>query len=292
MNWLTPELPQMLDATQVAQMHQGAVDVLADVGLYVQDDSVVRRLSEYPGVRVHGNRVHFADWLVEEYAEQHRAARLAAGAAPSRDRIHLSAGCCASHLADVATGEIRAITTQDLIDATQLIDALHDSDISGHVPGFPQDIPAAMQALAEYKIGSQYSRWGGGFTAACSLEALEVIYEMHQVMEQPFRLPLYVMNPLKIAGDSLETILHFVDRADGFGSSSMPIMGGTAPIHFIGAFVQSIAESIGGYIILRMLAPEKPASFSVMAFCLDMKYASITYGSPEQNLCDLIKIPV
>jgi len=291
-NRLTPIIPQMLDAAQVAQMHQGAVDVLEDVGLLVQDDFVIGRLSEYPGVRVQGSRVHFADWLVEEYVEQHRAARLSATAGPPRNHIHLSAGCCASHVADVVSGQIRPITTEDLIDATKLIDALRDREIGGRVPGFPQDIPAALQALAEYKIGSQYSRRGGGFTAPCSLKGLEVIYEMHQVMGQPFHLPLFVMNPLRIAGDSLETIRHFLDRADGFSSSSMPIMGGTAPIHFIGAFVQSIAESIGGYIVLKMLAPEKPAHFSVMAFCLDMRYGSITYGSPEQNLCDLIKIPV
>jgi trimethylamine--corrinoid protein Co-methyltransferase len=72
----------------------------------------------------------------------------------------------------------------------------------------------------------------------------------------------------------------------------MPIMGATAPIHFAGAFVQSIAESVGGFAILRLMAPDKPVSFGVMAFCFDMKHSSITYGSPEQNLCDLIQIPV
>jgi trimethylamine--corrinoid protein Co-methyltransferase len=97
---------------------------------------------------------------------------------------------------------------------------------------------------------------------------------------------------LKIAGDSLQSILHFIDRVDRLSVSSMPVMGANAPIHFIGAFTQSIAESIGGFVLLKLIAPDKPVSFGVMAFCLDMKYGSITYGSPEQNLCDWIQIPI
>ena len=102
----------------------------------------------------------------------------------------------------------------------------------------------------------------------------------------------YVVNPLRIVGDSLRAILHFADRAAGFSSGSMPLMGGTAPIHFVGAFVQAMAEEMGGFVVLRLLAPGKPVSFGVMAFCLDMKYGGIAYGSPEQNLCDMIRIPV
>jgi trimethylamine:corrinoid methyltransferase-like protein len=283
----------MLTTDHVTEMHQAALRVLSEVGLSVEQDPLRRRLSDQDGVDLRAGRIYLAPWLVEAYVEDYRAARQSRGGTiPQHARIHLSAGCCASHIADAATGLVRPITTTDLIDATRLIDTLHDEAISGHVPGFPQDVPAPLQALAEYKIGSWYSRFGGSFTAPCSLDGLEHLYEMHQVMGKPFRLPLYVINPLKIMGDSLEAILHFLDRADGFSAGSMPLMGGTAPIHFVGAFVQAMAEAIGGFIVLRLLAPDKPVSFGVMAFCLDMKYGSITYGSPEQNLCDLIKLPV
>jgi trimethylamine:corrinoid methyltransferase-like protein len=135
-------------------------------------------------------------------------------------------------------------------------------------------------------------RWGGSFVAPCPIAELEHLYEMHQVVERPFGLPLYVVSPLRMVGDSLETILHFASRLDGASVSSMPIMGATAPIHFAGAFVQAIAEAIGGSLLLSILLPGCPISFSIMAFPFDMARGGIVYGSPEQNLCDLLRLPV
>jgi trimethylamine--corrinoid protein Co-methyltransferase len=288
----TPRIPDLLTRADVREMHNGALKILAEVGLEVEGEELVRRLTAQDGVTVRSGRVCLAPSLVEAHVEAYRKTCLAREKPTPRRRIHLSAGCCANHIPDRRTGKPRPITTEDLIQSTKLIDALHDEDVSGHVPGFPQDVPPPLQALAEYRIGSQHTRWGGSFTAPCPIEGLEYIYEMHQVMEQPFHLSLYVINPLKIVGDSLHAILHFLDRAAGFSSGSMPLMGGTAPIHFVGAFVQAMAEEMGGFVVLRLLAPGKPAGFGVMAFCLDMKYGGITYGSPEQNLCDLIRIPV
>jgi len=293
MNRRAPRLQRLLTTHDVEAMHHAALSLLDEVGLQIEDQRLISQLTDLSGVRLQNGRICLAPWLVEQHLVAYRAERADQVKEELDDeRIHLDVGCCASHIVDLETDEIRLITTADLIEATKLVDTLHNEGISGHVPGFPQDVPPALHALAEYKIGSEYTRWGGGFVASCSIEGLEYIYQMHRVMEQPFELPLYVVSPLKIAGDSLQSILHFLDRAGRFSSSSMPIMGATAPIHFIGAFVQAIAEAIGGFVVLRLIAPGKSVSFSIMAFCLDMKYGSITYGSPEQNLCDLIKIPV
>jgi trimethylamine:corrinoid methyltransferase-like protein len=262
------------------------------VGLQVVDEHLIRHLTDYDGVRLQNSRVCLEPWLVEKHIADYRATRPAQEKKAPDSHIHLSAGCCAHHIVDLQTDEVRPITTADLIEATKLIDALHDEAVSGHVPGFPQDVPAALQALVEYKIGSEVSHWGGSFVAPCSIKGLEYIYEMHQVMAQSFGLPLYVVSPLRVVGDSLQAILHFLDRVDHLNASSMPIMGANAPVHFVGAFVQAMAESIGGFVVLRLLAPGVPVSFGIMAFCLDMRYGSITYGSPEQNLCDLIGLSI
>jgi len=290
---IVPHLSCLLTEDQLEAMHSASVEVLATIGFMVEDQHLLGLLSDVDGVRLRNGRLCLEPWLVEEHLEVYRQDTAARREAPlPSDRILLDVGCCASHIVDLETDEIRPVTTTDLIEATKLIDALHSEGISGHVPGFPQDVPPALRALTEYKIGSEYTRWGGGFVAPCSIQGLEYICEMHQVMEQPFGLPLYVVSPLKIAGDSLQSILHFLDRVDYLSVSSMPIMGATAPIHFIGAFVQAIAEALGGFVILKSISRGKPVDFSIMSFCFDMKYGSITYGSPEQNLCDLIRIPV
>jgi trimethylamine--corrinoid protein Co-methyltransferase len=111
-------------------------------------------------------------------------------------------------------------------------------------------------------------------------------------MDQPFGLPLYVVSPLRLAGDSLAAILLFGTRVQRLSVSSMPIMGTTAPVQFADAFVQAIAEVLGGSIVLGMLVPGVPIAFDIMAYCADMGRGSIVYGSPEQNLCDLMRLPV
>jgi trimethylamine--corrinoid protein Co-methyltransferase len=288
----SPSLYRLLTTGDVEAMQREALNVLDTVGFQVENEQMISRLTASSGVRLKNGRVCLAPSLVERHLAVYRAERADQAEEEPPERVHLSVGCCANHIVDLETDAIRPITTADLIDAAKLVDTLHEDAISGHVPGFPQDVPPHLQALAEYKIGCEFMRAGGAFVAPCSIEGLEYLYQMHRVMEQPFGLPLYVVSPLKIAGDSLQAILHFLDRAASLSVTSMPIMGATAPIHFSGAFVQAIAEAIGGFVVLKLIAPDKPVDFDVMAFCLDMKHANITFGSPEQNLCDLIGIAV
>jgi trimethylamine:corrinoid methyltransferase-like protein len=290
---LAPHLSCLLTEGQLEALHRAALDLLATVGLMIEDQHLRGLLSGLEGVRLRNRRLCLEPWLVEKWLEAYREDMGAQARAPlPSGRILLDAGCCANHIVDPETDEIRPITTTDLIEATQLIDSLHGEGVIGHAPGFPQDVPPALRALVEYRIGSEYTRWGGDFVAPCSIQGLEYIYEMHQVMGQPFGVTLYVVSPLKIIGPSLQSTLHFLDRADHVSVSSMPTMGATAPIHFIGAFVQAIAEVVGGFVVLKLIRPELSVSFSIMSFCFDMKYTTATYGSPEQNLCDLIRIPV
>jgi trimethylamine--corrinoid protein Co-methyltransferase len=290
---LAPHLSCLLAEDQLEAMHRAALDLLATVGFLVEDQHLLGLLSGLDGVELRDGRLCLEPWLVEQHLEGYRQDLASQARAPlPLNRILLDTGCCASHIVDLKTDEIRPVSTADLIEATKLIDALHSEGISGHAPGFPQDVPPALRALAEYKIGSEHTRWGGDFVAPCSIQGLEYVYEMHQVMAQPFGMTLYVVSPMKIIGHSLQSTLRFLDRADHFSVSSMPTMGATAPIHFIGAFVQAIAEVVGGFVVLKLIRPDATVTFSVMSFCFDMKYTTATYGSPEQNLCDLIRIPV
>jgi hypothetical protein len=81
------------------------------------------------------------------------------------------------------TDEVRPITTTDLIQYTKLIHAMNDAGypISGSCPGFPQDVPPPLRPLAQYKIGAEYSKFGGNADIP-SIPIAEYIREMEQVM--------------------------------------------------------------------------------------------------------------
>lgn len=278
--------PLLSDAQRQA-IHEGALRLLERVGLAVDSESLRRQLARHAGVRLSQKRVCFDGQLLEELLA--RPAPLPWR--PARDeRVQLSGGCCASHIVDPETDTIRPILWADLAEATRLFDAMQSDDVSGHAPGFPQDVPPPMQALAEYLIGCLYGRAGGSFTAPCPLAAYEYYWRMCEVMGVAFSLPLYIISPLRLMGDSLEAILHYLPMVRKYSVSSMPVMGATAPIFLPAAFIQALAESFAGLAVLKLLRPDAEVHWGMMVFPLDMKYGSIVYGSPEMNLADMFRL--
>ncbi|MHB0878523.1 MAG: trimethylamine methyltransferase family protein, partial [Anaerolineae bacterium] len=284
---VVPVKQPLLSEAQRQAIHDGALALLDRVGLQVESADLRQALAGQPGVSVDGNWVRFRPALIESLLQRPEpdAWQPAAG-----HRIHLGSGCCASHVVDPDTDEIRPITWDDLVGCVQLIDAMHGLDVGGHCPGFPQDVPADMQALAEYVIGALYGRGGPSFTAPCPLEAYEYLIRMDEVLGRETNLPLYVISPLRLMGDSYEVVRRYIGRVKHFSVGSMPVMGATAPIHLPSAFMQSLAEGFGGMATIKLLQPEAEVSWGFMAFPLDMKYGSIVYGSPEMNLCDMVRL--
>lgn len=282
-----PAKSPLLSQAQRQAIHDGALRLLETVGLQVESDELRLRLQGRPGVSTEGVWVRFAPSLIEGFLErpQPRPWQPAGG-----ERIRLSAGCCAHHIVDVDSDEVRSITWDDLVECTKLIDAMHGVDVSGHCPGFPQDIHPDLQALAEYVIGALYGRGGPSFTAPCPPAAYEYLLRLNEVMGLETHLPLYVISPLRLMGDSFEIVDRFLDRVSKYSSSSMPVMGATAPIHMPSAFMQSLAESFGGLAVIKLLRPDAEVSWGMMAFPLDMKYGNIVYGSPEMNLADMMRL--
>ncbi|MBI2940186.1 MAG: trimethylamine methyltransferase family protein [Chloroflexi bacterium] len=289
---LLPELASGPSPADLQAMHEAALRILDEVGLAVDNKEIIGLLTLHDGARVERGRLHLAPWLVEEHATAYRRQARSDGKAPGRRapwdiRLTISGG---PHFwVDPDTDQVRPITLDDLILGTRLVDALDEEGVRGRIPAVVLDVPAPLMALLEYKVACEHSRHGRGFVNPCPIAGLEFLYAMHQVMGHDFHLPLYVVSPLRLVGESLEAVLHFRRRANvSHSSSSMPIMGVDAPIHLRGAFVQSIAEALGGYVVLKLIDPDAPATFSVMAFAFDMRYANMVYGSPEQNLCDLM----
>jgi len=295
-----PKLQQFLSRDQIQQMHQAALEILETVGIKIEHPRLIQMLAGQDGVTIKDGWARLRPDVVDRYVnEQRQRARLFSH--PETSEIHCAAGGYASYTVDMETDEVRPITTTDLIQYTKLIHAMNDAGypISGSCPGFPQDVPPPMRPLVQYKIGAEYSKFGGSADIP-SIPIAEYIREMQQVMgrllrsSQPsasFSLPLYMVSPLRLQGDSLERILHFWDELSSISVSSMPMIGVSLPIFFPDAFVLAMAEVMGGYTILKLMGAAN-VSFSVNAHPFDMKYTTLTFASPEHNLCDLTQMEI
>ncbi len=287
---VAPRVAELLTQQELHAIHEAALRVLDEVGVAARGPELRRLLAGQSGLTHKGDRLHFAPWLVQDHVDAYRAANGSHPPVMPDDRIALATSCCGRYVVDMDTDAIRPASWVGAAQAIQLAEAMRAEGVSSSVPLVPQEIPAPLHALAECLLSARHSRNGMTFVQPCSLEGLEWVYRMHQVMGQPFRLVFFVVSPLQLDGDSLQTVLHFRERAQILQACSMPTRGARAPVHLVGGFVQSIAETLAGLVVLRLIAGNARATIDLDAFAFDMREMTISYGSPEMNLADMVKL--
>ena len=278
-----------LTDAQIADMHEKAMGLIEEMGIEVAHEGIKGRLADFEGVHIDGDRVTFDRELVEEKLSQLRY--------EPWDGFKITAGAYELNVTDLETGELRPSRYSDLVDLLKLCDSY---GLEGCAPAMPLDLPVPLQEIAMYKACFEHSRgygWGyGDQTPKSTVATARCVYEMCQVMDKPFSLGLWIISPFKTTTSDLEVIYDFLDEGIGTWVATMPIAGMTAPIHLIGAYIQSLAELFAGYTLLCLINQRGKSTCSIMdsvrAYPADMKYGSFVYGSPEDALATMIQIPL
>ena len=278
-----------LNEAQLDDMHEKAMGLIEEMGLEVAHEGIKGRLADFKGVHIDGDRVTFDRELVEEKLAQLRYEPWAG--------FKITAGAYELNVTDLETGKIRPSTYSDLVDLLKLCDSY---GLEGCAPAMPLDLPVPLQEIAMYKACFEHSRaygWGyGDQTPKSTVATARCVYEMCQVVDKPFSLGLWIISPFKAAPGDLDVICDFLDQGIDTWVATMPITGMTAPIHLIGAYIQSLAELFAGYTLLCLVNQRGKSYCSIMdsvrAYPTDMKYGSFVYGSPEDALATMIQIPL
>lgn len=284
-------LPPVLSERQIMRMQQAALDILEHIGLLTRREDVRDALAGQSGVTVRGERVHLAAWLTGELVAGWRKRSLAraqekhAGAPYSI--LALTHGM---NILDPSTDLIRPLTCADVVAGTRLVEALRIRQVSGGAPGIPMDIPPRLQQIMQFKITLENGR-DRSLPAINEPQAGEVIREMCHVVGIPFSTALHMISPLRLEGNEFDLVLHFAMKDREVGVGTMPTAGVTAPVQLPQLFIQSMAEVIGGFAVLRLLGFDK-AGFWVNAYPADMHNLGLIMGSPESILCDLMQLAI
>jgi len=277
---------------QIKRIHEDALKVLSEVGIDIPCDRALKLLSRHKGVYIEGAKVRYHSDTVETCLKQiiGRTKKNESREEEKFDDLRAKVGGLSLRVLDLNTNEIRNSTTGDLIEMTKLADSL---GMEGVAPVIPQGVPSKLQDLIINKVCWENSKNIGGGRIT-SLDSAEYIYQMAQVAGKPFALPLWILSPLKINVINLEIILKFLDldRKVPMYVWTMPLMGVTAPITLRGAFVQAVAEAIGGAITLHLISGSDKISFGLDVCPFDMKYANTVYGSPEHNFIGLVQFQI
>lgn len=283
---------RLIAADQSQRIHDLAVQILAHTGLEVRQPELQQHLTA-AGLKLRGDRILFEPAMVNQFVDEMRAGLLShhrEEQTPDDGRITLAVSSYSLFVHDIDSDMVVPYTSQRLIEMTKLIDTLAEERVVGTPPGIPTEVHPDLQPVAQYYIAALHARQGAMPVDPTSAKTVRYLFEMAEVMGQPWRdLPVYMATPLRLGGESLEVALSCVDRLDHISVSSMPATGTTAPIHPFGALALSAAENIGGAICVRILTG-KSVSFHVNIFPSDLREGSMVFGSPEsmlfQMLCD------
>lgn len=259
-----------------------AAQLLDEVGLNLQLPVALQRLAAHPHVRVKGDRVYFdCDYTLETLKSCQRHWTRA-----SDTHIRVTVGGGALNILDDQTSELRPPTTDDLLRAFRVGDRL---GLGGDPPVIPADIPAPVREVALYRLAWEHTKGFAGRDIT-SIPTGEYVFEMAQVAGKSPSLPLYMISPLQVNAENLALILHFADRLPRLSVGTMPMPCATAPLSAPGYLIQTLAEMIGGYMVLSLLLPGKTVAFGAKILAFDPFANVIGCGSPESLLQGQVEV--
>lgn len=279
-----------LDDAMLQRLHETALRILSEIGLEVAHEGARESMSA-AGFRVSGDRVFFAPHVVDEYLEERRRRLvsergLAPPAPPPADdyKLHLSVGVYAHHVHDLNADRIVPYTCDSLTEMTKLVDVLEERALHSAAPGYPLDLPPALQPIAKYRIGALYSRHGEWPVDPISERSIPYVFDMADALGHSIRsLPVYVFSPLRLAGESLGVVMKYRDHLDAVHVSAMPSVGATVPIMPFGALAVAIAEVLGGFVTMAVVTG-LPVEFGIGLHAFDLRFGTMVFGSPEAYL--------
>jgi trimethylamine---corrinoid protein Co-methyltransferase len=269
------------DQAGIAQMHQGALRTLRELGISVENQAARAALSA-AGVRIDGTRAYFEPRFVEDHLQALRRNWGMEPVARPLDRLTVSVGDMCQYYHNPHNDEIELMSTANVIEATRSVAVLRDRGLGSYVPGVPRDVPPQLQAILEYRIGAEFAPGGPTLDTLHPPEALEYLFAMSDALGRPMRgTNIFSVSPLRLSGYEFDLAVEFRERWDEYSVTTYPAVTISAPLHSRAAWVLSIAEALGGAVTLHVVSGGKPVSITPGMFPFDLRTLTMIGGMPE-----------
>ena len=289
---------EVLDPPLVQRIVAEALDVLGEVGVFVESDDALALLAD-AGARVDPatRRAFLPDELVW------RSVRSAPSAVSifSRDgqpalrlqelNVHFNPGSAAIRILDADTGQARAPVTSDVVALARLADALPhlDAQSTALVPADVPETIADRYRLLLVLLNSSKPVVTGTFTR----EGLAVMREMlvavagseRALRERPMAIfDVCPSSPLRWSSLEAESLVALARWGIPAEIVPAPLLGATAPLSLAGALVEHTAENLSGVVLHQLAAAGSPLIYGGSPAVFDMRYGTAAVASVESAL--------
>ena len=296
---------EILTADEVAQVHERTLKVLAEHGMRVDPDEG-RRVLAAAGAEVDEatRMVRFPRALVEEALRQ-APKQFSLGGRRDGFSFPLNAGEFtlladggATTLLDRRTGERRAPTREDWIEATTLIDAFDDVGLFWSLCQHPSD-SQGMHGFIEYMtdVFATFGKhvqdsFGEPEIAPWLLEVLDIVFGGRDEVRRrhPYSFLITPTSPLIIEADYTGTWLALRGWDIPVAVMPMPLMGATAPGSRLGTLLTANCEVLGTLCLVQAAAPGTPFIYAPVVATMDPRTGRYGAGAIEQGALSLAAI--
>jgi len=286
-----------LDEMGLDAIHEGAMHIIENVGIKLDHE---RALDVYEEAGAEVDRedsiVKVPRDIVEDAVEK----------APSEFTLH-GRGGQETTVGPGHDGQIRApgygppnIRTYEdgrrssqLDDYKDLIKLCHEEDVinsTGYNVCEPNDVDQEVKHYEMVKhslelsdmptMGSVY----GEDRAQASIEMTSIAVDDAD-MSKPYMAGLVnTVPPRSIDTSMLGGLMTYADYGQPTLVSSFTMAGASAPATLAGAFTLAAAENLTGITLAQLINPGTPNVFGVPASNIDVRYGSLSIGSPESAL--------
>lgn len=297
----------LLARKEIEQIHRAALRILADIGMVVRNEKLLKLLAE------HGAKVNFKDQRVRFAAKWME--KFIGTASPRYDRRDdLQVSCLLpwgdrrkySHGVEVTAGtypqfyltldnQVIPHTLASVASMTRLADRLTNIDRLG-VMGIPSDVPPLLTPLYQRLIAWKYAANKlSGCGEVRDLRLLPYIFEMGRIMADHKRAPLSrylyaeveTISPLQFTEVEARIFVHFWENQLLCGVGFMYSAGGSGPATLAGIIAMMVAESLFVNVLYRFCYGLKKLWLMCNSSILDMKRAMFPFGRPERGLMTL-----
>ncbi len=221
--------------------------------------------------------------------------------------VYLGTGGAAVKILDLATGDARSTTLEDLYQLARLTDRLDNIHFFLR-PCIPTDIPVtdydANVIFASLKGTTKHFMTGAtnedGLHKIMDIAAL-VAGGMNQLKEKPFvsMIASFAISPLKLCTQSTLIMLEAVRNRIPVALSAAPMAGSTSPVTMAGTLAQLHAEQLAGITICQLTNPGAPILYGGIPGRANLRSLAYSGGAVEcgmmnaaiHQLAHHIKVP-
>lgn len=284
---------EFLTSSEIAQIHNTSMQILADVGVVFFDAEALDVFRRH-GAKVNGRSVHLTEKQVMDAVAQApsrfviRARNPAKSVTVGGGTPLFVPGYGAPFILD-ENGR-RQPTLCDYENLIRLADALPNQDLSGTLLVQPVDVePCRAPPHLLYTniccsdkpfMGS--AAGGDGATHTLAMAGILFDESADALAERPVTLALIdSLSPLQYSAEISAALVAYARQRQPVIVASLIMAGATGPMTLAGVLAQQNAEILAGITLAQLINPGTPVIYGSASTTMDMRTGTLAIGSPE-----------